>query len=476
MTVKTVFFDMGGTIDTNWYSPEMRLAATPALQKYLLSHGLNFHLDDKQLYELITTGLASYHKWRLATQEELPPSQVWREYIFINYPADFNRLDSIAEDLMVWIETHYYQRQMRPEIPAVLDSLQKNGYKIGLISNVNSRGQVPLNLSQYGIKHYFDPIVLSSEYRHRKPNPAIFHYAARLSNTPTSECIFIGDRISRDILGSKRAGYKLAIQIEHAFKHGETDNGATPDFVIKNMTELLDILHSERQAEKPAAPFRLSDKHIRAILFDADGILYYRNNKDHEFYSYIKEIAGTDKEIQIAEIHKISHQAFIGQMTFDQYKTAVLNMHGITDPDLVSRGIQISKNEKEKIIFFADTYDTLNKLKNRHLYLGIVTDTIQPLYVKLNKLERGGIGNLWDSIIPSSEVGLKKPDPRIYQLALQQLGIKSSQAVFVGHKSSELIGAQKAGIKTVAFNYDKDAEADFYIDNFSELADLPILN
>ena len=162
----------------------------------------------------------------------------------------FPQLDSIADDLMVWIETHYYQRQMRPEIPSVLNAIQKMGYKIGLISNVNSRGQVPLNLSQYGIMHYFNPIVLSSEYKRRKPDPSIFHYAARLSKSPTSECIYIGDRIARDVLGAKRAGFKLAIQIKHDFKHGETDEGATPDFILNNMTELLDILQNEQQSSQ----------------------------------------------------------------------------------------------------------------------------------------------------------------------------------------------------------------------------------
>jgi putative hydrolase of the HAD superfamily len=80
------------------------------------------------------------------------------------------------------------------------------GYKIGLISNVTSLGQVPLNLTQYAIKGYFNPIVLSIEYGRRKPDPAIFHYAARLANSPTSECVYIGDRVARDILGSKRTG------------------------------------------------------------------------------------------------------------------------------------------------------------------------------------------------------------------------------------------------------------------------------
>ena len=97
-----------------------------------------------------------------------------------------------------------------------------------------------------------------------------------------------------------------------------------------------------------------------------------------------------------------------------------------------------------------------------------MTDTAQPLHVKINKLERGGIGHLWDSIIPSSEVGVQKPDPQIYQLALQQLGVTSDQAVFVGHKSTELEGARNVGMKTVAFNYDPDAKADFYIKEFSD--------
>ena len=153
-----------------------------------------------------------------------------------------------------------------------------------------------------------------------------------------------------------------------------------------------------------------------------------------------------------------------------------MNLYGITDPVLLSDEIQRALQEKEKIRFFDGAQETLHKLKARNLYLGIVTDTAQPLHKKINKLERGGIGHFWDAITPSSEVGVQKPDPRIYQLTLQQLGVKPDQAVFVGHKTSELDGARKVGLKTVAFNYDADAKADFYINHFSDLADLFILN
>jgi FMN phosphatase YigB (HAD superfamily) len=57
-------------------------------------------------------------------------------------PDGYLCLDHIAEDLMFYLETHYYSRQMRPEVPEVLEAIRKMGLKIGLISNVSSRGQV----------------------------------------------------------------------------------------------------------------------------------------------------------------------------------------------------------------------------------------------------------------------------------------------------------------------------------------------
>ena len=73
MTVKAVFFDMGGTIDTFWYSPEMRLQVTPELQQLLLSLGINLNCSDEELYKLITNGLTRYHQWRMVSLEQMIP-------------------------------------------------------------------------------------------------------------------------------------------------------------------------------------------------------------------------------------------------------------------------------------------------------------------------------------------------------------------------------------------------------------------
>ena len=397
--------------------------------------------------------------------------RVWCEYILADYPVDGAALEAIAEDLMLYYETHFYQRAMRPEMPAVLHAIQQMGLKIGLISNVCSQGQVPLNLEQYGIRHYFNPLVLSSAYGRRKPDPAIFHHAARLAGVPTSRCLYVGDRIARDILGARRAGFGLTVQIQHTYDHGEEDIGAVPDAVIQHMEMLLDLLRSEnsrQEAPLPPGP-------TQAILFDAGDVLYHRPQRGFQFKAFLKELELDQHQPAVGEKERLVDRAYQGQISQDQYREALVRLYGVTRPEQVLRGKQILEAEDNDVQFFPGVPETLAALKEMGYLLGVVTDTAAPVYIKLRWFEKGGFGAVWDSIISSKEIGVRKPDPRLYQAALQQLGVNADQAIFVGHKISELDGARAVGLKTVAFNYDKSAQADHYIENFSDLLALPFI-
>jgi putative hydrolase of the HAD superfamily len=477
MTIRAVFFDMGGTIETYGYTRRLRLEATPGLQLRLLSAGIDLHLNIEQLYQVVSDGLERYHQWSIQNLDELPPQRVWREFILADYPVDQNKLDAFAEELMVYLETHYYHREMRPEMPVVLETIRRMGLKIGLISNVCSRNQVPTNLEQYGIRHYFDPIVLSSVYGRRKPDPSIFHYAARLANVPTGDSVYVGDRISRDIVGARKAGFRLAIQINHDFDHGEEDDGATPDAVISQMTEILDILRAEQgvPGTRDNACKSRQDG-VCAFLFDAGDILYYRPQRDRKLKAFLKELSLPVKKNHAAEIEALRQRAFQGQITREQYCEAILRLYGVTRPEHIVRGKQILDEDTNNVKFFDGVRETLLALKERAYLLGIITDTALPVHVKLGWFDHGGFGHVWDSIVSSKELGIRKPAPQIYQAALQQLGIPSERAVFVGHKASELEGARAVGMKTIAFNYDAGAKADFYIDQFADLLKVPIVS
>ena len=471
MNIKAVFFDMGGTIETFGYTRELRLDTTAVIMQRFIDVGIDLQLTTEELYEVISSGLSKYKAWSLQTMEELPPQRVWADYILAGRDVDRKKLSAISEDLMFLIETDFYHRAMRPEVPDVLQSIQAMGLRIGLISNVNSRGQVPVNLKKYGIIEYFDPIVLSSEYGCRKPDPAIFHHAARLANVPVSQCVYVGDRVVRDIDGARRAGFGLALQIRHDFKHGEDDQGSSPDAVIDNLTELLEILGKERTDGKISA----NQRKIRAFIFDAGDILYYRAQRGRHFAAFLKELGLEPNPTFSQQKKAIQSQAYRGQITHEEYREALVGIYGLTQPHLVERGKQALVEDDGNVSFFEGVAETLHELKKQGYLLGIVTDTANSISAKLKWFERGGFGQVWDSIISSMDVGTRKPDPRIYDAVLQQLGLSPDQAIFVGHKASELAGAHAIGMQTVAFNYDKDASADHFIEKFSDLLMIPDL-
>jgi putative hydrolase of the HAD superfamily len=473
MGIRAVFFDMGGTLETFWYTPEVRLRATPLLRRRLSAAGIDLPLSDQELYEVISAGWERYHKRSIATMEELPPERVWREFIFRDFSIDPQKLASVAEDLMVDLELNYFQRQMRPEVPEVLEQIRKMGYKMGLISNVCSQGQVVQSLRSYGLLEYFDPLVLSSRYGRRKPDPAIFHYAARLANVPTSECLYIGDRIARDIVGARRAGFKYAVQIVNEFDHGEQDEGATPDARIHKMTGLLDFIQAVSAGGEKASR---DHNQVRALLFDAGDILYFRPNRGLHLKAFLDQLGLAHRTLHPAEEVSLKSQAYNGQITQGQYREKLLCLFGVTDTTQVERGKEAMNLDDNNIEVIQGVPETLKSLKAQGFLLGIVTDTAMPLHTKLAWFERGGFGDVWDSVISSQELGAQKPDQKIFNAALEQLGVNTAQAVFIGHSPEELDGARAMGMQTIAFNHDGHARADFYIKKFKDLLDVPVLS
>ena len=63
--------------------------------------------------------------------------------------------------------------------------------------------------------------------------------------------------------------------------------------------------------------------------------------------------------------------------------------------------------------------------------------------------EMGAVLGLFDGIIESSKVGVRKPDPRFYELACEQLGIRPEEAVFLDDLGVNLKPARAMGMTTI---------------------------
>ena len=68
--------------------------------------------------------------------------------------------------------------------------------------------------------------------------------------------------------------------------------------------------------------------------------------------------------------------------------------------------------------------------------------------------EAYGYGNLVDDLVYSHEVGMLKPDPRIYALSCERLGVRPEEAVFLDDKPPFVAGAREAGLHAVHFQGD----------------------
>lgn len=472
--LKAVFFDMGGTLDTFYYTAELRISKMCLVRDCLLKSGIQPQVSDSELAEMITRGASAYLHWNMESNKELKPCEIWSRFFLKDLQLSAQSLVSIAEELAYLYETQLFVRQLRPEIPQVLAEIQAMGLKIGCISNTQSLTQVPSNLAEYGILHYFDPIVLSSAYGRRKPDPSIFYYAARQAQVPTGACVYVGDKINRDILGARRAGFKLAVQIHHPFDTGGDDNGPAPDALIQDMRALIPLIQAE-QVREQGLPTRNHHSRIKALFFDAGDILYYRPEKGKNFNQFLEEMHLTLPTDLEPKIRSIRNLAYSGKLRRHAYYEQVLAYYGLTDPDDIARGAAAMSLDDNTVEIMDGVPETINQLKAQGFILGIITDTALSYSKKLKWFERYGFGHVWDTVISSKEMGIRKPAPVMYEQAMLQTGVCASDAVFIGHKKSELDGAKAVGMHTVAFNYDEDTKADVYIRDFRDLLKIPLL-
>lgn len=92
----------------------------------------------------------------------------------------------------------------------------------------------------------------------------------------------------------------------------------------------------------------------------------------------------------------------------------------------------------------------LQALKPHHR-IGIVTNNRTA--EQEEKLAFLGLTGLVDALITSEDVGVPKPDPRIFEVALQRLGARPAEAVLVGDNwQADVLGALAVGIRPVWVN------------------------
>lgn len=132
---------------------------------------------------------------------------------------------------------------LKEETTEVLEKLKELGYKLGVITNGESRQQ-HTKILNVDIEKYFDSIIVSGDLDNnvKKPKKEIFDIMANNLGLKNEECMFVGDVFSSDVIGAIHGGfvpvwYPLNSDVPADFYKG---------YRINNLREIIDILKDNK--------------------------------------------------------------------------------------------------------------------------------------------------------------------------------------------------------------------------------------
>ncbi len=125
--------------------------------------------------------------------------------------------------------------ELLPETRSVLKRLRSRGYRLGVISNFDSR--LYDVLESLHILDFLECVIISSRAGAAKPDPRIFHEALAAVGLSASEALHVGDSLEADVQGALRAGLTAVLM------DPMREYAVQPEICrIQNLSELCSLL------------------------------------------------------------------------------------------------------------------------------------------------------------------------------------------------------------------------------------------
>jgi HAD superfamily hydrolase (TIGR01509 family) len=211
MRYKYIIFDIGGTL--------LRWGEASLFARFLAAHAPQSCPDElvADAQDLQRMMIEAFHRNRHHAvgmgAEEKDFEAFWRQVL--------------DDTLRQWKHPRYGGELLEPFTRAVLeghfdvpfddarDTLQRlrdKGFRLGVISNWSQH--LPDELERLGLAPYFDFVIVSSLVGVAKPSPEIFRLGLAKAGCQAHEALYVGDNISDDCEGARRAGLDVAL-IDH---------------------------------------------------------------------------------------------------------------------------------------------------------------------------------------------------------------------------------------------------------------------
>ncbi len=245
--ITTLLYDLGGTLQSATRTADSELRFADRLIRRLNDYGIVLDTTPEQLKLLLRENGEAYKHRGEREKTELPAPVIWNEYYLKEFHIGEERLAPIAEELSFLYDYERMINMRKPYLVETIKEIHAMGVRQGIISNIISTSLVPHMMNEYGIAQYMECIVMSSETGIRKPDPRIFEIAFSRMGVTAAETGYVGDTISRDVLGARNAGLGLIVRINNpSIAHRDVafqgPDAPKADYVIRELNELPGIL------------------------------------------------------------------------------------------------------------------------------------------------------------------------------------------------------------------------------------------
>ncbi len=183
--------------------------------------------------------------------------------------------------------------------------------------------------------------------------------------------------------------------------------------------------------------------HSQAVIFDLYGTLLYLAKETKPYARLFAEL-GLQRPEELKEARHIALTENFESLV-DLVRRINPNGHSKLI-DFVSYEREVEE-ERASATLYPETRDVLEKLGDRELKLGLISNLASPYRKPFFDF---GLDQYFDHILFSCDVGLTKPDSRIYQRMIDQLNINPEQALMTGDKvHADVDGPRAIGMRAV---------------------------
>lgn len=192
---------------------------------------------------------------------------------------------------------------------------------------------------------------------------------------------------------------------------------------------------------------------IRAIIFDLGGVLV--RTVDFSPRQKLAERYGMtlDELMRLVFGNEAGERAQRGLVTIEQHWEYVRQSLGLSTDELSDFKNNFWGND----FLDLELVNTLRRLRSNYR-TALLSNAFDDLrWLVSEKLQ---FADAFDEMIISAEVGFMKPDPRIYNLALERLGVDANEAVFVDDMLRNVEGAQAVGMLGILYKNTPQVLAD----------------